>query len=165
MTFLVLTDKGKVVYRKSVWAFTPDEIAIQRPELLKLEADVIQVIGDTLKDSEIDPTILEQMPQPPDEMAKELFDTDGDVPEPFESEASRPDADDYTPEAYDEYLSANVVLPQGGEAKKATVTKRSVDAHGIPIGTRHPNPMLDTRMYKVTSPDGSTNSITENLTA
>ena len=166
MTFIVLAESGKVVYRKSVWAFTSDELqSVVRDDLAKLAAAVTKVIGDSLDDSDIAPEILAQLPPPPDEMAKELFDNDGNVPEPMEPEASRPDADEYTPEAYDEYLAAGVVLPLGGEAKKATVTKRTVDAHGVPVGVRHSNPMLDTRMYDVTYPDGSTDSIAANLIA
>ena len=37
------------------------------------------------------------------------------------------DTDDFTPESYDEYLTAQVLLPQGGEASKATVVSRKRD--------------------------------------
>jgi hypothetical protein len=64
--------------------------------------------------------------------------------------------DDHTPESYDEFLTAQVLLPQGGEAKKATVVGRKRDHDGRPIGKRHANPLLDTRLYELEFPDGST---------
>ncbi len=53
-------------------------------------------------------------------------------------------------------------------ATKATVVKRKTDALGIPIGTQHPNPLLDTREYEVELEDGTydsffANTIAENL--
>ena len=55
-----------------------------------------------------------------------------------------PEADDYTPEAYDEYLTAEVLLPNMGEITKAKVVGRKRDANGNPIGVRNSNPILDT---------------------
>ncbi|KAI2511653.1 Reverse transcriptase (RNA-dependent DNA polymerase) [Fragilaria crotonensis] len=75
------------------------------------------------------------------------------------------DVEDHTPESYDEYLTAQVLLPQGGEAKKATVIGRKRDHDGRPIGQRHANPLLDSRLYEVEFPDGSTEAITANLIA
>ena len=50
------------------------------------------------------------------------------------------------------------------------VTKRLRDKDGLPIGTAHDNPILDTRVYEVEFPDGhkasfSANAIAENLFA
>ena len=39
------------------------------------------------------------------------------------------------------------------------------DADGRPIGRQHPNPLLDTPLYEVEFPDGSTEAITANLIA
>jgi hypothetical protein len=62
-------------------------------------------------------------------------------------------------------LTAQVLLPQGGEAKKATVVGRKRDHDGRPIGKRHANPLLDTRLYEVEFPDCSTEAIAANLIA
>ena len=76
------------------------------------------------------------------------------------------DTDDFTPESYDEYLTgAQVLLPQGGEASKATVVSRERDHDGRPIGKRHANPLFDTRLYEVEFPDGSTEAVSANLIA
>jgi hypothetical protein len=80
-----------------------------------------------------------------------------------------PDSDDepedFTPESYDEYLIAQVLLPQGGEASKSTAVCRKRDHDGRPIGKRHANPRLVTRLYKVEFPDGTTKAVSANLIA
>jgi len=78
------------------------------------------------------------------------------------------EADEYTPEAYDEYLLAQVVLPKGDHMVRGKVVRRLRDSNGNPIGKRNLNPILDTREYEVLFPDGSTesylaNAIAENL--
>ncbi len=68
-----------------------------------------------------------------------------------------------TPKAYDEYLTAEVLLPIMGNVTKANVTGRKRDADGNPIGKRNVNPMLDTREYEVVFPDGVTDVFTANI--
>ena len=50
----------------------------------------------------------------------------------------------------------------GGESKFAHVTKRLKDANGLPIGTSHENPILDTRVYEVEYADGRKASMAYN---
>ena len=76
-----------------------------------------------------------------------------------------PEADAYTPEAYDEYLTAEVLLPNMGEMMKAKVIGRKRDADGNPIGVWNANPILDTREYQVEFPDGATDVFTANTIA
>ena len=73
-----------------------------------------------------------------------------------------PEADDYTPEAYDEYLTAEVLLPNMGTVTK---TERKRDAESNPVGKRNANPKLDTREYEVEFPDGATDVFTTNTIA
>ena len=56
-----------------------------------------------------------------------------------------------TPEAFDDmYLNMELALPRDGrETTFAHFTKRFKDANGLPIGTSHENPILDTRFYEV----------------
>jgi hypothetical protein len=81
-----------------------------------------------------------------------------------------PDADDVgDPDDYDQFLGANVLLPQDGEhMRSAQVVKRVVDENGRARGSYNSNPMLNTRVYKVMFPDGelkrySANVIAENM--
>jgi hypothetical protein len=57
--------------------------------------------------------------------------------EPFEKDAAMPEADDYTPEAYDKYLTAEVKLANMGTLQKGTVMRRKRDADGNPVGQSH----------------------------
>jgi len=67
------------------------------------------------------------------------------------------DADDVwsTPEAYDEYLNAEILVPDGDGRSLGRVKKRLKDKDGNPIGRRHQNFMMDTRLYEVELADGS----------
>ena len=59
-----------------------------------------------------------------------------------------------------------LALPRyGGETTFARVTKRLKDANGLPIGTSHENPILDTRVYEVEYVDGHKASMEANAIA
>jgi hypothetical protein len=95
----------------------------------------------------------------------DLFEEADGSPEPFEPEAEMPETDEYTEEAYDQYLTAEVLLPRNGEEFMGTVRRRSKDEDGKPIGKRASNPILDTRQYEVEFPDGSVETYNANLIA
>ena len=76
----------------------------------------------------------------------------------------------FTPEVFDDtYLNMEHVLPKdGGETTFTCVTKRLNDVNGLPIGTSHENPILDTTVYEVEYSDGNkaymvSNAISVNL--
>jgi Reverse transcriptase (RNA-dependent DNA polymerase) len=52
-----------------------------------------------------------------------------------------------------------------GELKHATVRKRVQDVDGNPVGTAHPNPLLDSRMYEIEYNDGHVEELTANVIA
>jgi hypothetical protein len=87
--------------------------------------------------------------EPPDE----IFDGDEALDEPEEPEGTLVDADDYTPDSYDEYILAEILLPHQGELQAARVRNRVTDKDGKPVGLRNANPLLDTREYEVEFPD------------
>ena len=72
-----------------------------------------------------------------------------------------------TPDTYDTYIDAEVALPLGTEAhpQLARVAKRVRDSDGNPVGTKHSNPLLDTRSYIVQFHTGEEKEITANLIA
>ena len=78
-----------------------------------------------------------------------------------------PDADDlvFTPNTQDNYVGAEVNLSFGGTMRSGSVKRRSRDAKGESFGTRNLNPILDTCLYKVESPDGDAAEFTANLIA
>ena len=65
-----------------------------------------------------------------------------------------PEADHFSHEIYDKYISARLMLPQGDSMAKATVIGQKRDAAGELIGNTHPNPILDTGLYEVQFEDG-----------
>ena len=75
------------------------------------------------------------------------------------------DADNYTPEMFNAYLTALVLLPRGGELLKAQVVRQKRDANGNPVGRAHSNPILDTREYEVEFTDGLREIYMANLIA
>ena len=163
-SYYILKANGELVIRKSVWSLSQDEM--QQPDiqaqLKQLDAGINQSIGDGLDDDAVAPGVAEQHPNPPDD----LFDDEGeDVVAPFEEPPNDPDTEEYTPEALDEYLHAEVMLPHGGDLLKAKVIGRKHDADGRPIGVRNANPILDSRLFDVEFPDGSTDSFTANQIA
>ncbi len=81
-----------------------------------------------------------------------------------------PDVDDVTPEAFDQYVGAEVLLPLNGQMTTGKVKRRKRDIDGNIKGTAHQNPILDTRTYEVEFPDGevaeyAANAIAENMYA
>jgi hypothetical protein len=54
--------------------------------------------------------------------------------EPADNGKTSQEADDITPEALDEYLTAELLLPQGGEVVKERGIKRLHDGDGVPGG-------------------------------
>ena len=56
-------------------------------------------------------------------------------------------------------------MPRAGEPQLGKVKQRTKNDKGIPIGLRHEYPILDTRMYDVEFPDGSTDTFTANAIA
>jgi hypothetical protein len=78
--------------------------------------------------------------------------------EPYASE----EINAFTPEEYDEYISAQVILPIDSSNRKGRVLRRKRNVNGEPIGLRNINPLLDTREYDVIFPEGAVQSYLAN---
>ena len=165
MTFWILPKSCRVIARSSVQAVSEDDLALieTQTELAELDLAIDAKIGDKVTDKNLPPDVPNPTPAVGDE---DIFDGDaGEDIDPADPDATRPEADDYTPEALDEYLATDVILPHGGEAQRATVLRRKRNQDGDPIGKRNQNPILDTREYEVQFPDGSTDTCTANTIA
>jgi hypothetical protein len=69
------------------------------------------------------------MPPIPDDII-ELFDEDEPTVEPVEGKEFRPEADKHSsPEAFDQFLMANILLDCGGQAQLGTAKQRKRDIH------------------------------------
>ena len=123
-----------------------------------LNVAINETIGDQLGDANVEAGLAGALPANGDKC-------DDDDDEFFEEEAVRPEQDEYTPEAFDGYLTASVLLPRGGEVLRAQVVSRKRDSNGNPIGRANANPILDTRIYEVKFEDGAREFYSENLIA
>jgi hypothetical protein len=102
----------------------------------------------------------------------ELMEFDEGLQEEFSNIVSNDyikDADkNFTPEVFnDTYLNMELALPSGDGAEPAfvRVAKRLKHANGLPIGTAHDNPILDSRMYEVKYQDGHKAAMAANAIA
>ena len=106
-----------------------------------------------------------------DDVQEDEVAVDPDDPNVFQFETNHARGyDEETPDTFDAIVGSEVVLPDGNEQLRGRVVKRLRGPDGKPIGVRSTNPMLDTREYEVSFPDGATkaygyNVIAENLFA
>ena len=168
MSYWLLTDKCKVILRTTV----------QRVSNLEMQEDVnksrTQAFDQAIREHINDSThyIIDSGKNEPKDWATHLLDTDGDFQDEFNNVISHPEVKE-ADESFmlevmgDTYVNMELALPQGDtlEPWYARVTKRLRDANGIPIGTAHDNPILDTRMYKVEFMDGEKSSLSANYIA
>ena len=61
---------------------------------MELDEKIRQKIGDAIKEVDVDPDLIGDLPEPPDDVFEEY-----DAEDPMEPEASKANADDFTPEA------------------------------------------------------------------
>jgi hypothetical protein len=80
-------------------------------------------------------------------------------------EPQMPDADDIDVDAYDQYVGADVNLPQGDSMANGRVVGWKRERDGSLKGRADSNPMKDTRTYNVMFPDGSEVKYTANVIA
>ena len=57
--------------------------------------------------------------------------------DPVDLQLSKPEANEYTAEAYDTYIGAQVYVPIAGELTGGKFLKRKLDKDGIPIDSKH----------------------------
>ena len=77
----------------------------------------------------------------------------------------KPEVNDYTAEAYDNYLNVQVIVPLIVELSKGKVLKRKLDRDDKPRGIRNKKSILDTRQYEVKFPSGKIHAYTADTLA
>ena len=171
MSYWILTSKGTVISRTTVWACT--NLELKETENRQRCDEFDGIIREKLDDKG-HVINSEGMTQPLDWSDYPLED-DPDFREEFYEVTSSddiPEADDYTPEVGDDgYINMEVQVPRIGfeHPQRGRVTKRMKDANGNPIGRADDEHILfDTRLYEVEFPDGETlamsaNQISSNL--
>lgn len=87
-------------------------------QITELDLSIKEKIGNTLSDEEIDGDLVGIFPEVPDDIILPNHDAEHD---PLEADATILEADNYTPETYDKYLTAAVLLPNMGTVTRAKV--------------------------------------------
>ena len=153
---------GDAAVRSTFWALTPTERTDRKDEINDLLRSINEKIGDDRSNEEV-----------AGELGNDLLplidifeDTnDAQIEDSETNPLRRSDADEYTPEAFDKYLTAEIVTDRGGDLLRGTVKSRQRDGDGKPVGSSNPNPLLDTREYLVCFEDGTEETYTANLIA
>ena len=158
--YWILKDNGHVLARMTV-QHIPD-LDLRKDDVKSRLEQFDEVITERLQDQNfllpnVDGMYLEDIDRDDEELNNETGSTT-DIYTTLEQ-------DDYTPDSYDQYLGAELLLPQGDEMVTGGVVKRARGQDGNPIGLRNQNPLLDTREYVVEFSDGSTAEYTANIIA
>ena len=159
----LLPRSGRPIVRSTFWALTPNEMIDKQLEIQALHDSINKKIGNDRTDRDLANEIGdEHFP-----MADLFVDPDDieDTLDELHDDLRQSEADDYSPEAFDEYLNAEIKATRGDVLLRGTVVSRKRDRDGIPTGREHSNPLLDTREYLVCFEDGTSDIYTANLIA
>ena len=114
MAFQILSTKGKILIRKSIWSLTDDEL--KSPDII----EQIQVLDKSnIHLTDVAETTFDNLPE------KDIFsDLDDVLVVPEQPELTALELHNTTPEELDEYLDAEILLARGGAKTPARVLKR-----------------------------------------
>lgn len=164
MTYWVISKSAEPVARSSVMPVPLEDMLTDEFKAAAKELDdgIENALGDKVSKTTFDANFPNGISEPP----YEIFDGDDDDPNPIEPESTRPDADDHSsPDAYDQYLTTNLLIDRGGSMERGTVVRRKRDHEGQLVGKSNTNPLLDTREYEVEFADGTIDYLSANIIA
>jgi Reverse transcriptase (RNA-dependent DNA polymerase) len=152
----ILVKTGRVIVRSSVFPLSAADRS--NDAIIKLQGDYEASLSEQLK-----------------QWSEGIPDDGGDEPQetafvPYEDDSTpafeMPEADEFTHEAYDKYISAQLMLPDStGVLPKGTVKKRVRDDDGNYVGRAHANPIVDTSVYEIEFEDGDSGTYAANIIA
>jgi hypothetical protein len=133
----------------------------KQAQMAQLDISIHEKIGDLIQNDEVDPQVAQLHLMVLDDVFTPDEDTGDFVP--ANPESFMPEMDGSTLEAFNKYLTAEVLLPRMGTLMKAKVVGHKQDADGNPVGQGHHDPILDTCEYQVEFPNGATDIFTANI--
>ena len=74
-----------------------------------------------------------------------------------------PEVDDFTPEAMENYIGAEIMISRGDTVHHGSVRRRKRNVEGNTISRSNSNPILDTSTYEVEFKYGSMRTYSENI--
>ena len=184
MVFYVMSVSGKVIARSTVAPLDPSDHSVKEvmERMQDLDSSIKESLGDyrnalvssaSGKPQFDDSDIVSQL-EYCFQVEKGIFDSSNEA---YYSDNDRPDIDDapnmeVESSEFDKFLGLHVELPSsdGGGKVIGRVVSRKRDSDGRPIGKTHDNPIINTAIYNIKTPDGniaeySANTIAENLWA
>ena len=151
----VLVRSGRIVPFVTLRPLTEEETnsPVERRKREEFDQVIRNKLGDSINVGDpnpdaVDNDLMDEFMEPyedDDEPARVMPEADGDV--------------------YDQYVSAELQLPNGDKMERAKVLKRHRNLEGKTVGNRHNNPILDTRVYDVEFADGSIKQYSANIIA
>ena len=154
MCYWTLTSTGKILSRSTVQRMTRTDR--QKEESVQQMKDFTEQVDKLFSDE--NSQVIADAPTP---FYIDDEDVDLEPATPWEE-----DSDSYLdPDAFDEYLGAKIMIPQGNDRVPGRVTKRIKGDDGRPIGKRDNNWIKDTRKYEVEFADGTTQEYYANVLA
>ena len=165
MTAKILKANGQYVHRSTYRALTEDELRdpLEIKERQDFDLQINEILGHN--DTPTSGLLINEKTQ-----STQQDDIETPQYEPYEDDhqqqgTSIPDADDATPDSYDPYIGAEVLLPHGQQLVTGRVVSRKRSPDGSFKGTANVNPILDTRSYQVRFPDGQEAEFAANIIA
>ena len=181
MVYYIMNANGKVIARSTVVSLDPSDHDVTeiKTRMVDLDNTIKSKIGDcrnaiTSKSAEtpdIDDDDIEQQLAFTFEL-KESDLNDNQLEHEAASDPHRPEMDnaptnDVDSDAFDKFIGIYLELPgEDGESKVlGRVMNRKRDHDGVLIGKSHDNPILNTAVYNIETPDGNIHEYTANVIA
>ena len=155
MTSKILKKAGEVVPRSTICPLTMEQM--DNPDLKEqrhnFDEGVIAKLGDPVTDTDLP--------------GKDLTPTyEAYFDDMTEGTPDAPDKElEPTPEAGDNYVKIDIMLPRGVTLSMERVIERKRDANGKPVGRANESPFLDSRHYLVDFEDSEVTELTANIMA
>ena len=164
LCYHVLTEKGDVLSRTTV-QHIPDEDLIKpsvQDQLKLFDENVAKRLNDDNFRLEIGEDVYKMFDADFDDSDNVIGTGDHRADDDLNFAIER---DDYNESEFDQLISAEVLVPQGDEFIRGTVLKRARTNSGAAVGTKHSDPMFDTRMYVLLMADGTERELQHNIIA
>ena len=161
MTYYLIKENGQIIARSTVRPLLPEEWTSETEKAARTAFDkqLTEHIG-AYDDNDVQ--II-----PNDEMEEPMRQEEDDMEAIRPTEAANAPVNDLTG-GPDTLIGAEIYLPHGDRNEIAKVMGRKRNSDGLFVGRPHRNPILDSRLFTVSFPDGdemdvSYNTIAEHL--
>jgi hypothetical protein len=168
LCYYLLNSNAQIIVRSTVQKMTQDEKQAEntRNAMQEFDQEIASRIGKCGASPPIEVSRRRENLEVDSRIMFDEYDNKAEGPtEPMEPEAEKPEIAEFTTEAYDKFISAEVMLLKGDILVPAQVVGHKRGQDGNPIGQENTNPLLDSRVYEVEFPDGHIEEYVANIIA